>query len=141
MKIENVRLNESILNFNESVKKRNEVAEYYFEHGIQETMDHFKLTKQGVYSDVRAYKKFIGAYNLLSNTKTSKDFLNLNSKDLVPLFNNPKVGKFFDKDCKVKDLDFSNKNEIRHFIGGLKSYNQLKEFIIAHADLLRGEVE
>ena len=44
MKIENKRLNERILNFNESVKRRNEVAEYYFEHGIHMTMEHFKLT-------------------------------------------------------------------------------------------------
>ena len=46
MKIDNKRLNERILNFNESVKRRNEVAEYYFGNGINKTMEHFVLTKQ-----------------------------------------------------------------------------------------------
>lgn len=136
MKIENKRLNERILNFNESVKRRNDVAEYYFKHGIQKTMDHFKLTKQGVYSDVRAYKKFMSAYNLISNATTKRDFLNINAKEIMPLFNNPKVGKFFEKDCKLKDLDFQNKVEMRHKVTGLRSFEQLEEFVKQHEDLI-----
>ena len=136
MKIENKRLNERILNFNESVKRRNEVAEYYFEHGIQKTMEHFKLTKQGVYSDVRAYKKFIGAYNIISNVTTKKDFLSINAREIVPLFNNPKVGKFFEEDCRLGDLDFNNKIEMRHKVTGLRSFAQLEEFVKQHADLI-----
>lgn len=135
MKIENKRLNEKILNLTESVKRRNEVAEYYFEHGIKETMDHFNLTKQGVYSDVRAYKKFMSAYNLISNVKDRNDFLNLNAREIAPLFNNPRVGRFFDEDCKLGDLDFSNDMEARHKIGGLKSFLQYKEFVKQHSDM------
>ena len=135
MKIENKRLNERILNFNESVKRRNEVAEYYFENGIKKTMEHFTLTKQGVYSDVRAYKRFMSAYNLVSNCKTREDFLELNAREVAPLFNNPRVGKFFERDCKIKDIDFSNRVEIRHKISGIRSFNQLEEFIKQHSNM------
>lgn len=135
MQIENNRLNKTILNLNESVKRRNEVAEYYFKHGIRETMNHYKLTKQGVYSDVRAYKKFISAYNLVSNCKTREDFLELNAREVAPLFNNPRVGKFFERDCKIRDIDFSNKVEIRHKISGIRSFNQLEEFIKQHSNM------
>lgn len=138
MKFENKRLNRRILNLNESVERRNQVAEYYFEHGIQKTMDHFGLTKQGVYSDVRAYKKFMSAYNLISNATTKKDFLNLNAKEVAPLFNNPRVGKFFENECKLKDLNFKNKVEMRHKVTGLRSFEQLQEFIKQHLDLIEG---
>lgn len=138
MKFENKRLNRRILNLNESVERRNQVAEYYFEHGIQKTMDHFGLTKQGVYSDVRAYKKFMSAYNLVSNATTKKDFLNLNAKEVAPLFNNPRVGRFFENECKLKDLNFKNKVEMRHKVTGLRSFEQLQEFIEQHLDLIEG---
>jgi len=138
MKFENKRLNRRILNLNESVERRNQVAEYYFEHGIQKTMDHFGLTKQGVYSDVRAYKKFMSAYNLVSNATTKKDFLNLNAKEVAPLFNNPRVGRFFENECKLKDLNFKNKIEMRHKVTGLRSFEQLQEFIKQHLDLIEG---
>jgi len=136
MKIENKRLNENILNFNSSVKRRNKVAEYYFKHGIKNTMEHFNLTKQGVYSDVRAYKKFLSAYNLISNATTREEFSKITAKEIVPLFNNPRVGKYFDKDCKLEDLDFDNLPRIRRYVGGNKSYSQIKDFIKKHKDLI-----
>lgn len=139
MKIENKRLNQTILNLSESVKRRNEVAEYYFKNGIGKTMEHFRLTKQGVYSDVRAYKKFMSAYNLVSNAKTRKEFLNLNSDEIVPLFNNPRLAKFFRKETKLKDLDFSDKVEMRYKISGYKSFLQCEEFVKQHIDLIEGE--
>lgn len=137
MKIENERLNERILNFSESVKRRNEVAEYYFEHGIQETMNHYKITKQGVYSDVRVYKKFMTAYNLISNIKTKKEFLNLNAKELLPLFNNPRIGRFLNQDCKLKELNFKNTAWIRRRISGEKSICQFEEFMQQYSDMLK----
>ena len=136
MRINNIRLNESILNFNSCTKKRNEVAEYYFEHGIRETMEHFKLTKQGVYCDVRAYKKFMDAYNLISSTCCARDFLNLRAKDIVPLFNNSKVGRFFDRNCKIKDIDFSDDREVVKVIKGAKSLRQYKKFVESYADFI-----
>lgn len=136
MKIENKRLNERILNFNESVKRRNEVAEYYFEHGIQKTMKHFNLTKQGVYSDVRAYKKFMGAYNLVSNINNRKDFLNINAKEIAPLFNNPRVGEYFNREGKLGDMDLLDNTEARYKIHGVKSYGQYREFISKHMDII-----
>lgn len=138
MKIENKRLNERILNFNKSVKKRNTVAEYYFKHGIQKTMSHFNLTKQGVYSDVRAYKKFLNAYNLVSNATDRQSFLDLDAREVAPLFNNPRVGKFFEEDCKLRDLDFKNVVKMRHKVTGIKSFRQLDDFIKQHRDMMEG---
>ena len=136
MKIENKRLNERILNFNESVKRRNEVAEYYFEHGIQKTMEHFELTKQGVYSDVRAYKKFMGAYNLISNVKSRKDFLDIKAKEISPLFNNPRVGNYFNRDCKIKEMDLLDNVEANYRIHGVKSLAQFREFVKKYLDMI-----
>lgn len=52
------------------------------------------------------------------------------------MFNNPKVGKFFEEDCKLGDLDFNNKIEMRHKVTGLRSFAQLEEFVKQHADLI-----
>lgn len=136
MRIDNIRLNESILNFNNCTIKRNEVAEYYFKHGIRETMEHFRLTKQGVYCDVRAYKKFMCAYNLISNVRCARDFLDLRAKDIVPLFNNSKVGRFFDRNCRIEDIDFSDDREVVKVIKGAKSLQQYKKFVESYADFI-----
>ena len=136
MKLETKRLTKNILNLNESVKKRNCVAEYYMKNGISKTMEHFGLTKQGVYSDVRAYKKFISAYNLVSNVTTKEEFMELKTEEVAPLFNNPRVKKFFEDGLRLKDLNFVDKIEMRYKIGGLRSFNQIEEFVERHWDLI-----
>lgn len=136
MKLETKRLTKNILNLNESVKKRNCVAEYYMKNGITKTMEHFGLTKQGVYSDVRAYKKFISAYNLVSNATTKEEFMELKTEEVAPLFNNPRVKKFFEDGLRLKDLNFVDKIEMRYKIGGLRSFNQIEEFVERHWDLI-----
>lgn len=136
MKLETKRLTKNILNLNESVQKRNCVAEYYIKNGISKTMEHFGLTKQGVYSDVRAYKKFISAYNLVSNVTTKEEFMELRTEEVAPLFNNPRVKKFFEDGLRLKDLNFVDKIEMRYKIGGLRSFNQIEEFVERHWDLI-----
>lgn len=137
MELETKRLNKKILNLNESVLKRNQVAEYYFHNGIGKTMERFKLTKQGVYSDVRAYKKFISAYNLISNVTTKEELMDLRTEEIVPLFNNPRVNKFFESGLKLKDLNFNDKIEMRYKIGGLRSFTQIEEFVKSYWDLIK----